>query len=145
MIWLSFLKITIRPIVWRGDTVISSFPVPFVINDSWCLILIGMATLLCELMRYDINRKFPSGGMKLNIRSDCKMEIHTWLHWPLTYVCHVSHLPSFESYTWMKRSIIKHSRIHKRHAQIRHSRELDYTIDLKLSLKVQLKDRWFLY
>ena len=61
---------TVRPMVCLGDTVMSNFPVPFPENDIWCLILIGIATLLCDPIRYDISLKLPSGGIKDKMRSD---------------------------------------------------------------------------
>ena len=42
----------------------------------------------------------------------------------------LSYLPSLEPDTRMKAGVIKHSRIHKRHGQIWHSRQFNHTINL---------------
>lgn len=54
-----------------GPTVMSSRPPPASRKDMLCRTYIGMATIFCDPIWYDINRKFPSGGMKDRILSDC--------------------------------------------------------------------------
>ena len=131
--------LTVRPIVCLGEIVMSNFPVPFAENESWCRTLMGIATLLWDPIRYDISLKFPSGGINDKILSDYFLEkksrekkisliyvvLDGWIYQVQTY------LPSFETHTWMKTGIVKHTWIHKRHAKVRHPREFNNTINLK--------------
>ena len=54
-----------------GPTVMSRRPPPASRKDMLCRTYIGMATIFCDPIWYDINRKLPSGGMKDRILSDC--------------------------------------------------------------------------
>jgi hypothetical protein len=54
-----------------GPTVMSRRPPPASRKDMLCRTYIGMVTIFCDPIWYDISRKFPSGGMKDRNLSDC--------------------------------------------------------------------------
>ena len=66
------LLLTVRPIVCLGDMLMSNFPVPFAEKVKLCRKLIGIATVLCDPIRYDMSLKLPSGGINERMRSDYK-------------------------------------------------------------------------
>jgi hypothetical protein len=63
--------LTVLPMVCLGPTVMSRRPPPASRKDMLCRTYIGMATIFCDPIWYDISRKFPSGGMKDRNLSDC--------------------------------------------------------------------------
>jgi hypothetical protein len=92
----------------------------------------GMATLLWDPIKYDMSLKLPSGGINDNIRSDCKARKVLEQKGLIPYCMKDNYyLPSFETNTWVEAGVIKHTGIHEGHAQIRHSRQLDHTVNLK--------------
>ena len=125
--------LTVRPIVCLGDMVMSNFPVPFAEKVKLCRKLIGMATVLWEPIRYDISLKLPSGGINERIRSAYSKEINKEIICSVPNANLVNYLPSLEPNTRMETCIIKHSWIHKRHAEIWHAGQLYHAVNVPMN------------